>query len=174
MKRAGPYAGTAIKPVRARAGGGCPWIIRNILAVVALAMLSALATSSAVESATRPAAGVKSLTGTLEVVITDDFERNRSKTYYSKSGKKKTLKRSVLKSRMSLKSLPKQDIKGLRVELNPSESRFLRNPKGCKKPLKFLAFITTSDGKRHVLSQKIKLKGKGCSKKKRAKKKRVK
>lgn len=88
----------------------------------------------------------------------------------TKSGKKKTLKRSVLKSRMSLKSLPKQDIKGLRVEINPSESRFLRNPKGCKKPLRFLAFVTTSDGKRHVLSQKIKLKGKGCSKKKKKKK----
>ena len=84
----------------------------------------------------------------------------------TKSGKKKTVKRSVLKSRMSFKSLPKQDIKGLRVELNPSESRFLRNPKGCKKPLRFLAFVTTSDGKRHVLSQKIKLKGKGCGKKK--------
>ncbi len=84
----------------------------------------------------------------------------------TKSGKKKTLKRSVLKSRLSFKSLPKQDIKGLRVELNPSESRFLRNPKGCKKPLKFLAFVTTSDGKRHVVAKKIKLKGKGCSKKK--------
>ncbi len=83
----------------------------------------------------------------------------------TKSGKKKTVKRSVLKSRMSLKSLPKQDIKGLTVELNPSESRFLRNPKGCKKPLRFLAFVTTSDGVKHVLSQKVKLKGKGCSKK---------
>ena len=89
----------------------------------------------------------------------------------TKSGKKKTVKRSVLKSRMSLKSLPKQDIKGLTVELNPSESRFLRNPKGCKKPLRFLAFVTTSDGKRHVLSQKVKLKGKGCSKKSKSKKK---
>ena len=88
----------------------------------------------------------------------------------TKSGKKKTLKRSVLKSRMSFKSLPKQDIKDLRVELNPSESRFLRNPKGCKKPLRFLAFVTTSDGKRHVLSQKVRLKGKGCSKKKKSKK----
>ncbi len=89
----------------------------------------------------------------------------------TKSGKKKTLKRSVLKSRMSFKSLPKQDIKGLTVELNPSESRFIRNPRGCKKPLRFLVYVTTSDGVKHVLSQKVKLKGKGCSKKK-AKKKR--
>ncbi len=89
----------------------------------------------------------------------------------TKSGKKRTLKKTVHKSRMAIKSLPKQDIKGLTVELNPSESRFLRNPKGCKNPLKFLAFVTTSDGKRHVLSQKVKLKGKGCSKKKKSKKK---
>ncbi len=88
----------------------------------------------------------------------------------TKSGKKKTRKRSVIKSRLSLKPLPK-DLDGVTVELNPSESRFLRNPKGCKKPLRFLAFVTTSDGKRHVLSQKIRLKGKGCSKKKKSKKK---
>ncbi len=87
----------------------------------------------------------------------------------TKSGERKTVKLSVLKSRMSFKSLPKQDIKGLTVQLNPSESRFLRNPKGCKNPLKFLAFVTTSDGKRHILSQKVKLKGKGCGKKKKSK-----
>ena len=75
----------------------------------------------------------------------------------------------MLKSRLSLKSLPK-DLDKVTVELNPSESRFIRNPKGCKNPMKFLAFVTTDDGKKHVLSQKVKLTGKGCSKKKKSKK----
>ncbi len=113
----------------------------------------------------------KGALNSLKVSLFKRKVKTRKVRVRTKSGKKKTLKRSVLKSRMSFKSLPKQDIKGLTVELNPSESRFLRNPKGCKKPLRFLAFVTTSDGKRHVLSQKVKLKGKGCSKKKKKKSK---
>ncbi len=84
--------------------------------------------------------------------------------------KKKKTKKTVFENRLSLRPLPKREITGLNLELNHRELRLIRNPKRCKQPLKFLAYVTTSDGKRHVLSQKIKLKGKGCSKKKKKKK----
>ena len=84
----------------------------------------------------------------------------------TKKGKKKTRKRSILKSRLSVKPLP-DDLDRVTVELNPSESRFIRNPKGTKKALRFLAFVTLDDGSRHVISQKIKLKRKKSKKSKR-------
>ncbi len=89
---------------------------------------------------------------------------------FKKVRPKKKKKKRVFENRLSLKPLPKREIKGLILELNDQELRFIRNPRICKRPLKFLAFVKTSDGKRHVLIQRVRLKGKGCGKKGKSKK----
>ncbi len=99
------------------------------------------------------------------------FTRKGVKTFKHKSNRKKRIlkKKTVPKNRVSVKPLPTDDTTKVSVSLNPDETKLLRNPKGkCR--TNFIALIKTTDGVKYALTQKLKLRGKGCSKKKPKKK----
>lgn len=97
------------------------------------------------------------------------FVRKKTKTFRQTSNQRKPIlkKKTMPKSRLSLKSLPvKEGVKRVTVELNPDETRFLRTPKGCKRALRFLAITKTEDGRKHYLKKNVRLKGAKCRGKK--------
>lgn len=97
------------------------------------------------------------------------FTRKGVKTFKNKKNKKALKKKTVPKNRVSVKSLPSDDTTKVTISLNPDELKLLRNPKGkCR--VNFIALIKTTDGTKYALKQTLKLRGKGCSKKKAKKK----
>ncbi len=100
------------------------------------------------------------------------FKRKGSKTFKAKRNRKnKSMKtRTVLKNRVSVKPLPKDNPTKVSVSINPDETKLLRNAKNkCR--VNFIALIKTTDGVKYALKQTVKLRGKGCGKKKVTKKK---
>ncbi len=92
------------------------------------------------------------------------FTRSANKVFKRPKNKKnKKLKtKTVIKNRVTLKSLPQDDVTRVSVSLNPAETAYLKNPR-CKgkRKLNFVALITTTDGAKHAISRKVKLR---CSK----------
>ena len=93
--------------------------------------------------------------------------RKSYKSKKKKASKDKKSKKSkrVLKNRVSVKPLPKNDTSKVVVSLNPDETKLLRNPKGsCY--VNVIALVKDVNGVKYALKKKLKLRGKGCSKKK--------
>ncbi len=113
MKMAYPSIGSTVILAHAGAGGRRYRLIRNILAVAALVLLSALVSTDAVESATPSSADDKTLKGKLAVVTEDDFESGKSKTYYYlKTGKDRRVRLQFSKEKPRAASGAKIKVKG--------------------------------------------------------------
>ena len=89
--------------------------------------------------------------------------RKKPKIIKHAKNKRALRKKTVPKLRASLKPLPSETT-SVTLTLNPSETKFLRNPKSCK--VSVLALVKTTDGVKYALKKKLKLRGKGCGKKK--------
>ncbi len=99
-------------------------------------------------------------------IYRERFKRIKAKSFKKAKNKKtKALKKkTVPKNRISVTHLPAEDnVERVSLELNPDELSFIKTPTGCKRALKFLAIVKTTDGKKYHLTQKVKLKGKGCA-----------
>ncbi len=97
------------------------------------------------------------------------FTRKGVKTFKRKSNREKKVlkKKTVPKNRMSLKNLPGDDLTRVSVSLNPDETKLLRNLRGRKTcHARFIALVKTEDGTKYALKQRLRLRGKGCGKKK--------
>ena len=92
--------------------------------------------------------------------------RKKPKIFKHAKNKRALRKKTVPKLRASLKPLPSETT-SVTLTLNPSETKFLRNPRSCK--VNFLALVKTTDGVKYAFKEKLKLRGKGCGKKKKKK-----
>ncbi len=108
---------------------------------------------------------VSTLDGLGVSIYRKHFIRKGSKTFKNKKNTRSLKKKTVPKNRVSVKPLPTDDTTKVLVSLNPNETKLLRNPKGkCRTD--FIALIKTTDGVKYALKQKLKMRGKGCSRKK--------